>query len=100
MYYEVGYKEGDREGFRIEVLFIYIRDIKNHKFFLYCVIFDNMDPAEEKKIVEEILRNRRLSYSVELVDVEGDKYTLRNNFGSTIVYYKKGDKFYLEEELE
>jgi len=59
-----------------------------------------MDPVEEKKIVEEILQNRRLSYSIELVDNEGDKYTIRNNFGSTIVYYKKGDKYYLETELE
>ena len=59
-----------------------------------------MDLAEEKKIVEEILQNRRLSYSVELVDIEGDKYTIRNNFGSTIVYYKKDDRYYLESELE
>ena len=59
-----------------------------------------MDPVEEKRIVEEILQNRRLSYSIELVDIEGDKYTTRNNFGSTIVYYKKDDNYYLETELE
>jgi hypothetical protein len=59
-----------------------------------------MDPVEEKKIVEEILQDRRLSYSIELVDIEGDKYTARNNFGSTIVYYKKDGHYYLETELE
>ncbi len=59
-----------------------------------------MDPVEEKKIVEEILKDRRLSYSIELVDIEGDKYTVRNNFGSTIVYFKKDNNYYLEKELE
>ncbi|MFX0047602.1 MAG: hypothetical protein ACFE8G_05460 [Candidatus Hermodarchaeota archaeon] len=59
-----------------------------------------MDPVEEKKIVEEILRNRRLPYSIELLDVEGDKYTVRNNFGSTVVYYKRDDNYYLDTELE
>lgn len=59
-----------------------------------------MDPVEEKRIVDEILRNRRLPYSIELLDIEGDKYTVRNNFGSTVVYQKKDDNYYLEEELE
>ncbi|NVM43990.1 MAG: hypothetical protein HWN79_03645 [Candidatus Lokiarchaeota archaeon] len=59
-----------------------------------------MDPIEEKIIVEEILRNRRLPYSIELLDVEGEKYTVRNNFGSTVVYYKKDDGYYLETELD
>lgn len=59
-----------------------------------------MDPAEEKKIIEEILQNRRLPYSIELLDIEGDKYTVRNNFGSTVVYYKKDDSYYLETELD
>jgi len=59
-----------------------------------------MDPVEEKRIVEEILRNRRLPYSIELLDIEGDKYTVRNNFGSTVVYLKKDDNYYLEKELE
>lgn len=59
-----------------------------------------MDPVEEKRIVEEILRNRRLPYSIELLDIEGDKYTVRNNFGSTVVYQKKDDNYYLEKELE
>ena len=59
-----------------------------------------MDPDEEKRIVEEILQNRRLPYSIELLDVEEDKYTVRNNFGSTVVYYKKDDSYYLETELD
>ncbi|MFX0075489.1 MAG: hypothetical protein ACFE96_08610 [Candidatus Hermodarchaeota archaeon] len=59
-----------------------------------------MDPAEEKRIVEEILQNRRLPYSIELLDKDGDKYTVRNNFGSTVVYYKKDDGYYLESELD
>jgi hypothetical protein len=58
-----------------------------------------MEPAEEKKIVDEIIKNRRLSYSIEILEVEGDKYTVRNNFGSTIVYYKKGKNYLLEDEL-
>ncbi len=59
-----------------------------------------MDPIEEKIIVEEILQSRRLPYSIELLDVEGEKYTVRNNFGSTVVYYKKDDGYYLETELD
>ena len=58
-----------------------------------------MDSKEEKKIVEDILNKRRLSYSIEILDVQGDKYTVRNNFGSTTVYIKKDDEYYLEEEL-
>lgn len=59
-----------------------------------------MDPAEEKRIVEEILKDRALSYSIELLDFEGDKYTVRNTFGSTIIYKKKGSKYFLEDELD
>jgi len=59
-----------------------------------------MDPAEEKIIVDEILKDRALSYSIELLDVEGDKYTMRNTFGSTIIYKKKGSKYFLEDELD
>ena len=59
-----------------------------------------MDPAEEKRIVDEILKDRALSYSIELLEVEGDKYTMRNTFGSTIIYKKKGNKYFLEDELE
>ncbi len=58
-----------------------------------------MDLEEEKKIIEDILTQRSLSYSIEILDVQGDKYTIRNNFGSTIIYVKKNDKFYLEDEL-
>ncbi|UCC18778.1 MAG: hypothetical protein JSV62_11805 [Promethearchaeota archaeon] len=59
-----------------------------------------MDSKEEKKIIEDILKHRRLSYSIEVLDVQGDKYTIRNNFGSTITYIKKGDSYILEEESE
>ena len=59
-----------------------------------------MDSKEEKNIVEDILNKRRLSYSIEILDVQGDKYNVRNNFGSTITYIKKDDKFFLEDELE
>ncbi len=59
-----------------------------------------MDALEEKKIVEDILRNRRIPYSIELLEVDDNKYTVRNNFGSTVVYIKKDDKYYLEEELD
>lgn len=59
-----------------------------------------MDPKEEKKIVEEIIDKRRLSYSIEILDDHGDKYTVRNNFGSTIVYIKKDDEYFLETELK
>ncbi|MHA1255165.1 MAG: hypothetical protein ACTSPS_06140 [Promethearchaeota archaeon] len=52
---------------------------------------------EEKTIIKEIVKQRRLPYSVELVEVDGDRYTVRNNFGSTMVYIKKGEKFILEE---
>ena len=58
-----------------------------------------MDPLEEQQIIAEILKDRRLSYSFDIVDVQGDKYTIKNNFGSTIIYYKKGNHFYLENEL-
>ena len=57
-----------------------------------------MDPKEEKKIIEEIMKERRLPYSIEILDVEGNKYTVRNNFGSTIVYIKKGDKYFVEQD--
>jgi len=59
-----------------------------------------MDSKEEKEIIEDILNKRRLSYSIEILDVQGDKYTVRNNFGSTMVYIKKDNDYFLEEELE
>ncbi|MHA2398241.1 MAG: hypothetical protein ACXADU_05065 [Promethearchaeota archaeon] len=59
-----------------------------------------MDPKEEKRIVDDILNKRRLSYSIEILDVQGDKYAVRNNFGSTITYTKKDDNYLLDSELE
>jgi len=59
-----------------------------------------MDSKEEKKIIEDILNQRKLSYSIEILDVQGDKYTVRNNFGSTIVYIKKDNSYILEDERE
>ena len=59
-----------------------------------------MDPKEEKRIVDDILNNRRLSYSIEILDIQGDKYTVRNNFGSSIVYTKKNDNYLLDSELD
>jgi len=59
-----------------------------------------MDAIEEKKIINEIMNQRRLSYSIEVLEVQGDKYTVRNNFGSTITYVKKGENYFTEAELE
>ena len=59
-----------------------------------------MDALEERRIVEEILKKRRIPYSIELLEVDDTKYTVRNNFGSTVVYFKKDDSYYLEEELD
>jgi hypothetical protein len=59
-----------------------------------------MDPIEEKKIIDEILKNRRLPYSMEFVEQDGNKYTVSNNFNSKIVYIKKGNDYFLEEELD
>ena len=59
-----------------------------------------MDALEEKRIVEDILKNRRIPYSIELLEVDDNKYTVRNNFGSTVIYIKKDDSYYLEEELD
>ncbi|MHA1234804.1 MAG: hypothetical protein ACTSQL_06930 [Promethearchaeota archaeon] len=64
------------------------------------MIIIDMDALEEKRIVEEILKDRRIPYSIELLEVDDDKYTVRNNFGSTVVYVKKEDNYYLEEELD
>jgi len=58
-----------------------------------------MDPVEEKMIITDILKKRRLSYSIEILDVQGDRYIVRNNFGSTIVYIKKNDDYFLESEF-
>jgi len=58
-----------------------------------------MDPLEEKKIIDEIIESRRLPYSIELLDVQGEKYSVRNNFSSQIVYIKKDGKYFIESEL-
>ena len=57
-----------------------------------------MDPKEEKEIIESIIKDRRLPYSIELLEVDGNKYTVRNNFGSTVIYTKKGENFFLEKD--
>ena len=62
------------------------------------MLYSCMDPKEEKEIIESIIKDRRLPYSIELLEVDGNKYTVRNNFGSTVIYIKKGEKFLLEEE--
>ncbi len=59
-----------------------------------------MDLQKEKEIIDEIMNQRRLSYSIEILDIQGNKYTVRNNFGSSIVYVKKGDHFFLEGEID
>jgi len=59
-----------------------------------------MDSKEEKKIIEDILDQRKLYYSIEIIDIQGDKYTIRNNFGSTTVYIKKDNSYFLEDEIE
>jgi len=68
---------------------------------LYIIIIQQrileMTPEEEKEIIEGIMKRRGLPYSIELIDVQGDKFTVRNNFGSTIVYIKQGENFILEE---
>ena len=64
------------------------------------MIIIDIDALEEKRIVEEILKNRRIPYSIELLEVDDNKYTVRNNFGSTVVYFKKDESYYLEEELD
>ncbi len=53
---------------------------------------------DKKKIIDEIIKQRRLPYSLEILEVNGDRYTVRNNFGSTLVYIKKKDNYILEDE--
>ena len=55
--------------------------------------------TEDKiKINDEIIKQRRLPYSIEIKDIQGDRITVQNNFGSTIVYIKKGEKYVKEDE--
>ncbi|MBD3195094.1 MAG: hypothetical protein GF317_08575 [Candidatus Lokiarchaeota archaeon] len=72
----------------------------NHKFFFKRIPILTMDPEKEKILIEDIIKKRRLSYSLELKDVDGNKYLVVNNFGSEINYVKKeGEGYFLEEEL-
>jgi hypothetical protein len=59
-----------------------------------------MDVKEEKQLIEEIIKNRRLPYSIEILNVEGKKITVRNNFGSTLVYFKEGENYILGEKVD
>ena len=52
-----------------------------------------VDPQEEKRIIDDIIKQRRLPYSIQLLEVQGDKYKVRNTFGSEIVFIKKGDLY-------
>ncbi|MBY8983335.1 MAG: hypothetical protein KGD57_10320 [Candidatus Lokiarchaeota archaeon] len=59
-----------------------------------------MDLKEKRALVKDIVGNRRLPYSLEILEVQGDKVKVLNNFGSEIVYIKKGEQYFLEEELK
>jgi hypothetical protein len=60
----------------------------------------NMEAAEKKRIIQDIIEKRRLPYALELIEVKGDEYTVINNFGSEITYIKKDDDYFLKSELE
>ena len=72
---------------------------KRNFFLLWCFLFI-MDIEEEKQLIEEIIKNRRLPYSIEILNVEGNKITVRNNFGSTMVYFKEGENYILGKKLD
>ena len=59
-----------------------------------------MDLKEKRALVKDIVGNRRLPYSLEILEVQGDNVKVLNNFGSEIVYIKKGEQYFLEEELK
>ena len=50
----------------------------------------------EKQIIDDIIKKRRLPYSVEILEVEGNKYTVMNNFGTKVVYIKEGEDYVLQ----
>ncbi|TXT67477.1 MAG: hypothetical protein BAJALOKI1v1_80010 [Promethearchaeota archaeon] len=58
-----------------------------------------MDPIEKKRIIQDIVKKRRLPYSLDLIKVEGNEYHVLNNFGSEMTYIKKDDQYLLEEEM-
>jgi hypothetical protein len=49
---------------------------------------------KEKEIIDDIISKRRLPYSIELLEVSGDKYTVLSNFGSKVIYIKKGEDYF------
>ena len=57
-----------------------------------------MSEEDYRKITDEIIKQRRLPYSIEIKDIQGDRITVQNNFGSTTVYIKKGENYIKEEE--
>jgi hypothetical protein len=59
-----------------------------------------MEPEEKRRIAKEIVRERRLPYSIEVVEENNNKYTVINNFGSEMTYIKKDGNYFLEDELE
>ncbi|MBD3214370.1 MAG: hypothetical protein GF311_17295 [Candidatus Lokiarchaeota archaeon] len=59
-----------------------------------------MEPEEKRRIAKEIVRERRLPYSIEVVEENNNKYRVINNFGSEMTYIKKDGNYFLEDELE
>ncbi|TXT65372.1 MAG: hypothetical protein BAJALOKI3v1_110074 [Promethearchaeota archaeon] len=70
------------------------------KIFFEIKILINMDPEEKHMIAKEIVRERRLPYSIEVVEENNNKYRVINNFGSETTYIKKDGHYFLEDELE
>ena len=59
-----------------------------------------MSEEDLKKISDEIIKQRRLPYAIEIQCIEGDRITVQNSFGSTIVYLKKGENYIKADEDE
>ncbi len=59
-----------------------------------------MDSKEERALIKNIITKRRLPYSLEIKEMQGNKIRVINNFNSEIVYIKKDDQYFLEEELK
>ena len=58
-----------------------------------------MSKEDEKKIIDDIINKRRLPYSIEIVDIQGDQITVLNNYDCKMVYIKKGDDYFLKDAL-